>query len=253
MEEIKDVIDFVNTKSKQYQKQVKKVAQNLIDLIMQKIHSIGNPIMNKIYIFEADTDQVMKDFGKLCGDIRRGESPLWDDVSIYIRQLLKAKGYYLEFDYAPGRAKTKTISLERHGFNVTLQAPKLNWIFRLKPSKINGVGVFACVKIKTGEVLPLFSGDDNTSIFISQQRYQNLPKIDQKYCDTLGINVKTPESGYWVPPNPYHLEIGWYLNHSDKPNAYHDDEYRYYASRDISAGEEILIDYNQLSDGDNSI
>ena len=44
------------------------------------------------------------------------------------------------------------------------------------------------------------------------------------------------------------MEIGWYLNHSKTPNAYHDDDYNYYASNDIKAGEEITIDYNLLGE-----
>ena len=43
------------------------------------------------------------------------------------------------------------------------------------------------------------------------------------------------------------MEIGWYLNHSKTPNAYHRN-YEYYALRDIKTGEEITVDYNTLEE-----
>ena len=43
------------------------------------------------------------------------------------------------------------------------------------------------------------------------------------------------------------MEIGWYLNHSYFPNTFH-KEYHFYALKDIKAGEEITIDYNDLEE-----
>ena len=43
------------------------------------------------------------------------------------------------------------------------------------------------------------------------------------------------------------MHMVWYLNHSDRPNA----ELRkdgYYSKKPITAGEEILIDYNTVYD-----
>ncbi len=45
------------------------------------------------------------------------------------------------------------------------------------------------------------------------------------------------------------MEIGWYVNHSNTPNAHHLN-YKYYALRDIKAGEEIVIDYNTLEEAE---
>ncbi len=50
----------------------------------------------------------------------------------------------------------------------------------------------------------------------------------------------------YMPPNFSRLDVGWYLNHSDKFNAYHDENYRYYAVRDIEEGEELTINYHEL-------
>jgi SET domain-containing protein len=44
------------------------------------------------------------------------------------------------------------------------------------------------------------------------------------------------------------MEVGWYLNHSFEPNAACKEPDEFYASRDITAGEEVLIDYNSLDE-----
>ncbi len=42
------------------------------------------------------------------------------------------------------------------------------------------------------------------------------------------------------------MSVGWFLNHSNEPNAENDEHYDYYAIRDIPKGAEILIDYDKL-------
>ena len=44
--------------------------------------------------------------------------------------------------------------------------------------------------------------------------------------------------------------VGWYLNHSFTPNAYQ-EQYQYFAARDIEAGEEITINYRTLNEVEN--
>ena len=56
------------------------------------------------------------------------------------------------------------------------------------------------------------------------------------------------------------MEVGWYLNHSAQPNmrieSYQDGQeedcllyvINYHIIRDIKAGEEVLIDYNDLDE-----
>jgi hypothetical protein len=50
------------------------------------------------------------------------------------------------------------------------------------------------------------------------------------------------------------MPIGWYLNHSTHsnagpgPNPNPHRRYRWYALRDIKAGEEILVNYNNLEE-----
>jgi hypothetical protein len=115
--------------------------------------------------------------------------------------------------------------------------------FYLKPSE-HGVGVFAACYISKGAYLRLF-GDgehvENRSRFL---RKIDVPKIFQEYCMDRGSKLVCP-GDFGVMP------IGWYLNHSLSPNAHHID-YKWYASCDIEAGEEVLIDYNTLEEPEDS-
>jgi SET domain-containing protein len=44
------------------------------------------------------------------------------------------------------------------------------------------------------------------------------------------------------------MEIGWFLNHSETPNIIKKSDGLVYAVTDIQAGDEILMDYNQLNE-----
>ena len=61
---------------------------------------------------------------------------------------------------------------------------------------------------------------------------------------TCGL-IRFPRSCGVVARSFGHMHVGWYLNHSDEPNAHH-ARFRYFASRDIDADEEITIDYRDL-------
>ena len=111
--------------------------------------------------------------------------------------------------------------------------------FVLKPSGVNGVGVFATHCIAKGARLELFP---NGKIrFFSNAHIEADARL-KKFCQFYG--VETPQ-GSFVPANFGCMSVGCYLNHSDTPNAHHKD-FDYYASRDIAANEEILIDYRVL-------
>ena len=117
--------------------------------------------------------------------------------------------------------------------------------FILKPSQY-GIGVFAVHDIKAGVYLRLF-GDQTKEL---ERRIRNLnkkdvPEILRQYCIDRGESLICPDDFGHIP-------LGWYLNHSKNVNAIHRGDYRWYASRDIRAGEEILIDYNSLEEPEES-
>lgn len=110
--------------------------------------------------------------------------------------------------------------------------------FLLKPSE-HGIGVFAAHDIKKDAYLRLFG----------EQKARTCNKDDvseafRAYCIDRGETLLCPPDFGVMPP-------GWYLNHSNIPNAYHRD-YEWYAARNIRAGEEITIDYKTLEEPNES-
>ena len=112
--------------------------------------------------------------------------------------------------------------------------------FILKPAD-HGIGVFAAHDIQKGAHLRLF-GDKETIDLRSIARPKNsIPELFQQFCMDRGDKLICPEDFG-------HMHLGWYLNHSINPNTFRDDDFKWYASRDIKVGEEITIDYNSLDE-----
>jgi SET domain-containing protein len=110
--------------------------------------------------------------------------------------------------------------------------------FILKPSSIEGIGVFALSHIPQGALLNLFDSTDYR--LISRHKAGSFPKsVLETFC-------VEDSAGYHCPADFHRMSVGWYLNHSEQPNAGGTRE-NYYALRDISEGEEITIDYATLS------
>jgi len=111
--------------------------------------------------------------------------------------------------------------------------------FVLKPSE-HGVGVFATHDIKAGTYLRIF-GDEGAPVDVAViRKKEDVPESFRKYCVDRGDILECPKDFGC-------MEIGWLLNHSGTPNAYHKN-YEYHALRDIKVGEEITIDYNSLNE-----
>ncbi len=98
----------------------------------------------------------------------------------------------------------------------------------------HGIGVFAAHAIAAGIHLRLWANEPR------ELRTEEVPQAFRGYCIKMGKAV-------YAPRDFGAMDVGWYLNHSDTPNAHHRD-FEYYASRDIAAGEEITIDYNSLGE-----
>lgn len=111
--------------------------------------------------------------------------------------------------------------------------------FVLKPAE-HGIGVFAAHDIKEGAYLRFFGGKTVLTNVTVIRNKEDVPEFFQQYCIDRDDKLVCPKDFR-------HMEIGWHLNHSKKPNAHHKN-YDYYASRDIKAGEEITIDYNSLEE-----
>lgn len=108
----------------------------------------------------------------------------------------------------------------------------------LKPSTLGGVGVFATHDIAEGT--QVFSGKFSPV----KRKIKDIPEEFIKYC------VFVSDEECLSPERFDRMEIGWYLNHSDNPNVKKISDNYAIATRNIQAGEEILMDYNQLDEPD---
>lgn len=112
--------------------------------------------------------------------------------------------------------------------------------FVLKPSGARGIGVFTTHGIARGTPLRLFP-DGATREFTREQLNRD-PRL-KRFCEFYGVDIGPGSS---VAPDFGRMSVGWFLNHSETPNANRNDEWDYFASRDIAANEEVTIDYREL-------
>lgn len=114
---------------------------------------------------------------------------------------------------------------------------------RLRASKLHGVGVFALVHISKGTYL--FGDDDEKIVWVGKGIVESLSEpIKQLYYEFAIIRGEK----YGTPQSFNGLTTSWYVNHSEQPNLGADEEYRFYALRDIAAGEELTADYRTYSE-----
>lgn len=122
--------------------------------------------------------------------------------------------------------------------------PHHNVYVRLAPSKIHGIGVVAIRPIKKGTLV--CQGDEADLIWIPKNKIRNLPKelkrLYEDFCVFRGNMVGCPK-------NFNVLTVAWYFNHSKNPNVGCNENYDFFALRDIRKGEELTADYNSYSDG----
>lgn len=112
----------------------------------------------------------------------------------------------------------------------------------LAPSKIDkkGIGVFTDLDIKKGEFVRVW--DDKDCKFVSKKINRRTSSfLKTRFC------VET-KNGYWCPLDWIRMSVGWYLNHSDKPNLKSENGDDFYAIRNIKENEELTIDYSELDD-----
>jgi len=122
---------------------------------------------------------------------------------------------------------------------------------RLQPSKVHkgGIGVFAIRRIKRG--MELFRGDCKEMVWKEKSDLPRSPRAIRKLYDDFAV-IKTDDEGkktrYGCPMNFNRLTPSWYLNCSRKPNVRCDEDYNFFALRDIERGEELTVDYSTYSE-----
>jgi hypothetical protein len=118
----------------------------------------------------------------------------------------------------------------------------------IKPSPLHGIGVFAIRDIPKG-TRDLFSQGVGEWIKLTIAEVETLPKHSR---DLVENHCLFDEGYYYVPDYGFKLvDLVIYLNHSETPNVISINEGEFFeAIRDISAGEELLVDYGTLVDCD---
>jgi len=108
----------------------------------------------------------------------------------------------------------------------------------------HGIGVFAAHDIKAETYLRFFGEETEVTTEATTEtvvrKKEDIPEFFRQYCLERGDTLRCPKDFG-------RMEVGWHLNHSKTPNAYHRN-YNFYALRDIKKGEEITIDYNALEE-----
>jgi SET domain-containing protein len=121
-----------------------------------------------------------------------------------------------------------------------------NTYVMLKPSPIEGIGVFAIRDIPKG-CREMFSKPDVNDqwITITKEEVAALPAHAQFI---IGNYCLYDDDNYFVPDNGFKkTDLSLFLNHADTPNIISINEGDYFeAVRDIKSGEELVIDYGEI-------
>lgn len=126
---------------------------------------------------------------------------------------------------------------------------KDTWIC-LAESPIQGVGVFAIKDIPKGCRDMFLIGNDDF-IEVDKEELSDVPLEVMELIDRYCIFDKTETGGkYWIPNYGFKIvDLVNYLNHSKRPNIVSINNGEYFeAIRDIKKGEELLIDYDEITD-----
>jgi len=119
-----------------------------------------------------------------------------------------------------------------------------NTYVMIKPSPVDGIGVFAIRDIPKG-CRKMFSKGIGEWIKIPKAKIVLLPThsktLIETYCLYDDENYFVPDYGFKV------MDLVNFLNHSDNPNIISiNDGEEFESIRDIIAGEELLIDYGNI-------
>ena len=123
------------------------------------------------------------------------------------------------------------------------------WVM-IKPSPIAGIGVFALRDIPRG-CRDMFGKPDDAGewITVSKNEVESLPAHAQFL---VGNYCLYDEENYFIPAAGFKkIDLSLFLNHSDEPNiiSVNDGDY-FETTRDIKEGEELVIDYGEIVDGE---
>jgi uncharacterized protein len=113
---------------------------------------------------------------------------------------------------------------------------------RIGRSRIHGVGAIAIRTIPKGT--QPFLGEREQAVWLARALVRRLPAAVRAIYEDFGM-VDGARIG--VPPNLNQLSVGWYVNHSVRPNLVAETDGRFRALRRIARGEELTADYRTFT------
>lgn len=131
---------------------------------------------------------------------------------------------------------------DKKAFNL----PDSDCYTRLMPSQIHGIGVFAIRDIPKGT--NIFKDDMSEMLWVDAQSVIVKSGEIRRLYDDFCVQHKEK---YGCPNGFNNLTLAWYINEplaGHEPNVICQGDYDFFASRDISAGEELTVDYSTYSD-----
>src|SRR6478609_4300361 len=121
------------------------------------------------------------------------------------------------------------------------------WVM-IRPSPIEGIGVFAMRDIEKGCRSMFSKANENEKwIEVSKAEVEALPPHAKALLENYCLY---DEENYFVPDYGFKkMDLVNFLNHSDTPNiiSINDGEF-FEAIQDIKKGEELVIDYGEIVD-----
>lgn len=117
-----------------------------------------------------------------------------------------------------------------------LKKPSNSYLFLLNPSPIHGIGLFSTQNMPSKMViLPDWFN-------VVKRKLSDIPRDFIKFC------IFIDDEYVWSPINFNYLSLDNYINHSFQPNIRVNENNKLETIRNIAAGEEILVDYNQYNE-----
>lgn len=119
-----------------------------------------------------------------------------------------------------------------------------NTFVMLKPSPVEGIGVFAITEIPKGQK-SIFSNDRADWMAIHKKEVDQLPPhskhLVENHCLYDADHYYVPEYGFKM------IDLVIFINHSDQPNIISiNDGEDFEAIRAIKEGEELFLDYGSI-------
>lgn len=117
----------------------------------------------------------------------------------------------------------------------------------LRASGIHGIGVFAICDIPKG-CSTIFSKDSGEWLTLTMADAEKLPPHARNFIETYYLY---DANHYFIPAHGCKImDMANYLNHSSAPNIISvSDGACFVAIRDIKKGEELLVNYQEITEG----